>query len=448
MDSSISFQARTISSSTASLINQEDPEDDSISDPLQQWLLFDPPPIHEEAEEEDEGEGEFQSISHPILHTSMPSHDGTGHFLSPNGSEHGGPSDHPQNITIQSLKSLSEYGEGSSIDDDLLSIPSSLSITRSISSRSVSDFCPQEMDMDHDEAELLITPMAISAGLLHQHQSQSQSQSHSGSGSHRSRDQLRTKRTTSRHSNRTHSRSSRPRSSSSRVLDSPNTSSSSLQKPSVLFINPTSDKQNINHSTTGIIAIGFIASVASKILDLDSDTLTLLSHNPYQHHSQTNKNQVDDDDEQNTFVDKKRVRLPVRFSIGELDDQMRIHSTNEKDMINSPMDLSGFIPPSPNSVWRNTNEHEQNHDLDGAKMNHHDSSSSTLKVSRSLSSSPRLTNHHQPNILRMSSQLNLPDSADEDEDEDDLNPFNSISRSSSSLASGLLKKVLDEWTNW
>ncbi|KAH9467279.1 hypothetical protein MJO29_001079 [Puccinia striiformis f. sp. tritici] len=447
MDSSISFQARTISSSTASLINQEDPEDDSISDPLQQWLLFDPPPIHEEAEEEDEGEGEFQSISHPILHTSMPSHDGTGHFLSPNGSEHGGPSDHPQNITIQSLKSLSEYGEGSSIDDDLLSIPSSLSITRSISSRSVSDFRPQEMDMDHDEAELLITPMAISAGLLHQHQSQSQSQSHSGSGSHRSRDQLRTKRTTSRHSNRTHSRSSRPRSSSSRVLDSPNTSSSSLQKPSVLFINPTSDKQNINHSNTGIIAISFIASVASKILDLDSDTLDLLSHNPYQNHSQTNKNRVDDDDEQRNSVDKKRVRLPVRFSIGELDDQMRIHSTNEKDMINSPMDLSGFIPPSTDSVWRNTNEHEKNHDLDG--VNHyHDSSSSTLKVSRSLSSSPRLTNHHQPNILRMSSQLNLPDSAAEDEDEDDSNPFNSISRSSSSLASGLLKKVLDEWTNW
>ncbi|POV99983.1 hypothetical protein PSHT_13296 [Puccinia striiformis] len=324
MDSSISFQARTISSSTASLINQEDPEDDSISDPLQQWLLFDPPPIHEEAEEEDEGEGEFQSISHPILHTSMPSHDGTGHFLSPNGSEHGGPSDHPQNITIQSLKSLSEYGEGSSIDDDLLSIPSSLSITRSISSRSVSDFRPQEMDMDHDEAELLITPMAISAGLLHQHQSQSQSQSHSGSGSHRSRDQLRTKRTTSRHSNRTHSRSSRPRSSSSRVLDSPNTSSSSLQKPSVLFINPTSDKQNINHSTTGI------------------------------------------------------------------------HS-----------DCFPFF----------------------------------IFFSSTYESSP--TQH-----LRMSSQLNLPDSAAEDEDEDDSNPFNSISRSSSSLASGLLKKVLDEWTNW
>ncbi|KAI9624969.1 hypothetical protein H4Q26_016536 [Puccinia striiformis f. sp. tritici PST-130] len=404
MDSSISFQARTISSSTASLINQEDPEDDSISDPLQQWLLFDPPLSTKKQKKKTKERA--NSNRSAIPYSTLPCH----------------------HTMALSLKSLSEYGEGSSIDDDLLSIPSSLSITRSISSRSVSDFRPQEMDMDHDEAELLITPMAISAGLLHQHQSQSQSQSHSGSGSHRSRDQLRTKRTTSRHSNRTHSRSSRPRSSSSRVLDSPNTSSSSLQKPSVLFINPTSDKQNINHSNTGIIAISFIASVASKILDLDSDTLDLLSHNPYQNHSQTNKNRVDDDDEQRNSVDKKRVRLPVRFSIGELDDQMRIHSTNEKDMINSPMDLL-------------------NHDLDG--VNHyHDSSSSTLKVSRSLSSSPRLTNHHQPNILRMSSQLNLPDSAAEDEDEDDSNPFNSISRSSSSLASGLLKKVLDEWTNW
>ncbi|KAA1115443.1 hypothetical protein PGT21_036473 [Puccinia graminis f. sp. tritici] len=457
--------------------DEEDEEEQNyISDPLQQWLVFDPsssPPIQEEEEEEEEldqdhlssSTSSFQSINHPSIYhdTSMPSHDGRGHFfsppdhsLSPDGSEfeyHSIPHNLPLPITTQSLSSLSDLD---SQEDDLLSIPSSLSITRSGSSRSSNLRTHTHQEMSPEDAELLLTPMAMSAGFSHH--STIVGSTHepgrvSSRSSHHSIDQQRARRSEpTSHSRRTHSRSSR-RSRITHISSSHR--SSSRTKPPIVIIpsssSASSDNKNINHlSQRRIAAISFLTSVASKLLDLDSDTMNMLSTPP---ENQTIKNSTNHLSSSASTTPTK-TRPPIRFSIG---DDSRTSLTHEQDMISSPLDLSGFMPPSSKSVWRTTEEREEEEEQDGTQNDGKEGSgrmksgqygaTSTLKIPHSrsvdrLRSSPSST--ITPHLHRRSSStLLLQDSRSRS-----LPPNNSEIPSTDSMASVLLNKVLNEWTNW
>ncbi|WAQ80765.1 hypothetical protein PtA15_1A103 [Puccinia triticina] len=331
----------------------------------------------------------------------MPSHDGRGYFFTPPDHSPSASELDYNHLPIRT-HSLSSLSENNSLDghrdDDLLSISSSLSLTPSASSSS-SDLRPhthQQAEMSPEEAELLLTPMAISAGLSH-HTSSSpiiqRPAAVSSRSSHRSLDPRAPPRTT--RSRRTLSRSSR-RSPITPIAPS------ARNHPPIVIIPPasassssSSDKKINQLSPSRIAALSFLSNVASKILDLDSDTISLLSspYDPQPPQNQPHQHLLQPRPDSSKTTKR---RGPPRFSIG--DDDPRLPTTHDQDMVSPPLDLSGFMPPSACSVWR------------------------TPSSSAGFHQRPR----SHP----------LPSSPDNE------------SSSTDSMATVLLSKVLNEWTNW
>ncbi|PLW09152.1 hypothetical protein PCANC_27416 [Puccinia coronata f. sp. avenae] len=471
------FQSRSSLPPQQSTTSEHPEGDASDSDPLQQWLLFDPPPPAQENDSSLAADS-FHSISHPSpVHTSMPAHDGTGHFFTPGPALSPAASEYDFNpITAQSLLSLSDFDLE---NDELLSIPSSLSISHSASSRSSQNRRTHQA-MSPEESELLLNPMAISAGLSH-HTSVISSQHLSSSKcSHQSIDrQARQSTTGGSHSRRTHSHSSRR--SRIRPIHNANTtntssnrrrrSSSARNNPPPIVIIPSDSKINLFPANRQA-ARHFLTSVASRLLDLDSDTMNMLS-NP-QHDPQPIQTQHYHNLPSSTGHTLKR-RVPPRFSIG--DDAQRSLSSQEQGMISSPMDLSGFMPPSCTSAWRTTEEpHEEEEEEEGADEqgvvekdeDGHEQErgpgaclsrraqygTTTLRIHASRSSDhlhlspihparrdprhlPRRSSSAQHDLNLLSAQQHLP-----------LPSPDTESPSTDSMATVLLKKVFDEWTTW
>ncbi|KNZ57154.1 uncharacterized protein VP01_2226g3 [Puccinia sorghi] len=463
----LAFQTNNININPTTTNNTEhEHHEEEISDPLQQWLLFDPPPIHHQEQQDlnlSSSTSSFQSINYQSIrlnpiNTFMPSHDGTGHFftppdsLSPTATEY---NYHP--ITAQSLRSLSEFD---SQNDDLLSIPSSLSISHSGSSRS-SNFrtrITHSESMSPEDSDLLLTPMAISAGLSH-HNTSIGTQRRSSRSSHQSID-CRARRSTTGGSQSQRTRSHSSHRSRIRPIITSRRPSSRNPPPVVLI--PSHPKKINLPSANRQAALDFLTSVASKILDLDSDTMNMLST---PHENQTSKSQANNTSRSHTT----KNRSPPRFSIG--DDAQRSLTSQEKDMISSPMDLSGFMPPSPTSIWRMTEERaeeeedEEEQESVGQDDNVRGSSrclrrrqygsSATLKTQPSRNYDPR---HSSPSTIASTiqdhRQLRGRTNTGFQDPDLDLQPHSLLTSSDteppscSSMATILLKRVLDEWTNW
>lgn len=574
----------TLSSSSVSSYESDSPPSsahpsiDQPSDPLQRWFIFSPPsslpqpildphsthhqPHHPSSDSVDSLDHPFEFIPssssssldsnshhhHLICSPSMPTHDGRGRFLNsndpsisslpPSSSSSSSPSSssssHQDHLHLDyshlnhlsyspsplgsSIVSLSNTHSGQ--DDDLLSIPSSLSITLSGSRRSSTDSdlnlslsinrrsSFQERMSLADDHELMLTPMAISAGICTPHGSMVASHhqpSHPSSQSSHHSSAIRglaSRRKSDSRQPTTHHRPSRCR---ARIRPASSRRSSSSKRPPLIPSDRSTSHPhphlglNINHivshhHNSSLInlsrqaSIKFLANVAIKLLDLDADTIKMLNASdlnpPYTPQSRL-ANRISPLSKSQLQIKNRRL---AKFSIGD-GDHRRSSSQLDDDTINSPLDISAFAQPTlPSSSPLTPASWEIMHESQGESYEGEDDDQTEVEddgeMRRTFRGRRRQMNPRnidgskiQPRRFRSRSSrgdygddhIELGSSTRRSVSDSDLKLFDhdheqdpelagcesrhhppnpSHSSSTSSMAGILLKRVLDEWTNW
>ncbi|MBW0520108.1 hypothetical protein O181_059823 [Austropuccinia psidii MF-1] len=304
------------------------------------------------------------SLSSIHLH-SMPSHDGRGRFSDSGSSNHpiksnlGSDSDsdsgfdhvhHPNlnsshTLTFKNQQTHNLNSDQDHDQEDFMSIPESISIDLSNSIRSStpsthldqSSHSNQIKQLSQDDLDLILTPMASSAGLA-PHQSHPSSNCFISSplaiSDERGR-KLKSDRPnpSSRHSSLK---------SSTKPPTHSNSHSSPLTKP-IIVLSSCSNDQSVpiiprsnQHSDQGQVAIRFVTTLATKLMHLDSETLKMLASNKPNGPSSTQISKEVHQTLKSTRLlmgdgDNREINTPMNNFY---------HSEN---MISPPMDLSGFV---------------------------------------------------------------------------------------------------------
>ncbi|KAG0149360.1 hypothetical protein CROQUDRAFT_653651 [Cronartium quercuum f. sp. fusiforme G11] len=345
---------RIIDSSKPS--NHHQLQTDLSPNPDTEWVLFDPNPT-----------------------TSMPQHDGRGRFSPSWNSD-----DDDEFDNIQSNRSINRSLTTSDLnipipssqlypanwdeeEEDLLSIPDSLSLgsTRSQaqshstpSSDPRSDHLvntnstPTNFPLETDDAALLITPDALSAGLSSVPR-QPKTTSSDIAISNRSpslpdggRGRAWGRRTSEHYSNRSQSHRT------GRVINQRRSLSRKSNQPPILRLptTPISDAYSSNITNnrnirSGQIGLRFLARVANRIMTVDSDTVTMLANADHSPQNRIRRPDVENSIKQN------RNHQRSNFCIGDGDPSL----VNGHEL-SSPLDLSRF------SNWvEDESEHQLNH---------------------------------------------------------------------------------------
>ncbi|EGG01335.1 uncharacterized protein MELLADRAFT_73025 [Melampsora larici-populina 98AG31] len=329
--------------------------DDVSPNPDFEWVLFDPNPT--------------QSF------TSMPTHDGRGQFspdldldsdfedLQPTRSMARSLTVSDLNLSIPETQLFPVNWDDDEVEEDVLSIPSSLSLgsprsqsrsqrERTSDTHSVrSNYAPAASPIDSDDEALFTNPHAISAGLSTARRSTKSTISDRALSIHSAslpdgRGRACGRRMSDNYSTRSHSNrtgrgshSIAPRSLS--------------RKPQPLL----PELHSAGPIRTERVALRFLARVANRIMALDSDTMTMVADVDLPQ-SRTRRISVDRHN-QNT-------NERVKFSIG--DGDAGLVNGNE---LSSPLDLSRFSAWAGEGSEIQEHIHEDDENENGQHHHHH-----------------------------------------------------------------------------